>query len=444
MSTPITRGLSRRSLMLTGTAALGLPLLAGPRSILEPLLADGPTSQAAFGFPEPDLTSKVTRDITFPVDGPVSWTDTFGACRDGCSRRHEGQDLMAQKLTRLVACCDGTVVARSHGSGGNSIYLEDDDGWYYAYLHINNDTPFTDDGANPIEWAFADGTTVGSRVDRGQLIAYVGDSGNAESTGPHCHFELRKPSASGVWNSQAVNAKYSLEAAQPPPPRVAPETFEPWDNSRDLVVQQYADFLGRSPDAGALSYYRRVLDQGEHNPDWLIQVLLQSEECQQSAGAVVRLYNAYFGRNPDQSGFAYWVGSVRGGRRLAEIAQHFATSTEFRRDFGDLSNEGFVETVYQNVLGRSADSGGKNYWMRRLDAGSVSRGRLMIEFSESSENRTRRRIPTNVVLIYGLMHRIPSDDAVSEAVMALATQSVTHQGLIRGIRQSDAYAARFA
>ena len=111
---------------------------------------------------------------------------------------------------------------------------------------------------------------------------------------------------------------------------------------------------------------------------------------------------------------------------------------------GRLYRQAMDDTVYENVLGRSADSGGKNYWMRRLDAGSVSRGRLMIEFSESSENRTRRRIPTNVVLIYGLMHRIPSDDAVSEAVMALATQSVTHQGLIRGIRLSDAYGARFA
>ena len=186
-----------------------------------------------------------------------------------------------------------------------------------------------------------------------------------------------------------------------------------------------------------------MLDQGAHNPDWLIQVLLQSEECQHSAGAVVRLYNAYFGRNPDQSGFAYWVGRARAGRRLSEIAQHFATSTEFRRDFGELSNEGFVDTVYENVLGRSADSGGKNYWLRRLDTGTISRGRLMIEFSESSENRTRRRLPTNVVLVYGLMHRIPSDDAVSEAVMALATQSVTHQGLIRDIRLSNAYASRY-
>ena len=152
-------------------------------------------------------------------------------------------------------------------------------------------------------------------MDRGQLIAYVGDSGNAESTGPHCHFELRKPSASGVWNSQAVNAKYSLEAAQPPPPRVAPETFEPWDNSRDLVVQQYADFLGRAPD-GARSATTGVCSTRERTTRTGSSRCCSSpRSCQQSAGAVVRLYNAYFGRNPDQSGFAYWVGI--GARRPA-------------------------------------------------------------------------------------------------------------------------------
>ena len=320
----------------------------------------------------------------------------------------------------------------------------DDDGWYYAYLHVNNDTPFTDDGRNPIEWAFAPGTTVGSRVDRGQFIAYVGDSGNAESAGSHCHFEIRKPTSSGVWHAQAINPKYSLAAAKPPPPKVPPETFDPWDNSRDYVVQQYADFLGRAPDDEALGYYTRVLDSGAHNPDWLIQVLLDSDSCQLTAGAVVRLYNAYFGRYPDQSGFDYWVGQVRAGRSLTAIANHFADSSEFRRSFGELTDEGFIDTVYQNVLGRSADSGGRDFWMRRLDSGSVSRGRLMIEFSESSENRRKRRIPTNVVLIYGLMLRVPSEDVVGASVTALEAGDMTHQQLIRWIRASDEYGARFA
>ena len=100
--------------------------------------------------------------------------------------------------------------------------------------------------------------------------------------------------------------------------------------------------------------------------------------------------------------------------------------------------------MYRNVLEREADSSGRTYWLRRLDAGSVSRGRLMIEFSESSENRARRRLPTNVVLLHGLMvQQIPPRDEISEAVMALATQATTHQTIIRSLRLSDEYAARF-
>jgi len=440
---PSTSGLSRRSFLLTGSAAVGLPLLGVKVPSLD-ALADGPPQSRAFGFPDPDLTSKITRDITFPVEGDVSWTDTYGACRDGCSRYHEGQDLMGTKLQHLIACRDGVIVSLNHESSGNSLYLQDDDGWYYAYLHINNDDPGTDDGANPIQWAFAPGVQQGSRVYRGQFIAYLGDSGNAESAGSHCHFEIRKPTAQGVWHSQAINPKYSLEAAKPPPPKVPPETFTPWDNANDFVLQQYADFFGSPPDDHSLGYYTTVLNAGAHNPDWLIQVLLQADGCQNEAGAVARLYNAFFGRYPDTSGFAYWLQSVRGGRRLSEIAQHFATSSEFVRAFGNLSNEQFVETVYLNVLGRRADSGGKAYWVGRLDDGSLGRGRLMIDFSESSENRTRLRIPVNVVLIYGLMvGRIPSRDEISQAVMSIATETTTHQDLIRSIRLSPEYAARF-
>src|SRR5262249_51428540 len=61
------------------------------------------------------------------------------------------------------------------------------------YIHINNDTPGTDDGLGSEEYAFAPGLQTGDHVTAGQHIAYVGDSGNAENVGPHCHFELYGP-----------------------------------------------------------------------------------------------------------------------------------------------------------------------------------------------------------------------------------------------------------
>jgi hypothetical protein len=144
----------------------------------------------------------VTRpSIVFPVVGSVRYSDDFGACRDGCTRRHEGVDLMGDKLQREVAAVDGRVVAvRTDASGrsGNMITLEAADGWTYVYRHINNDTPGSDDDANPANWRLAPGISLGARVRAGQFVAYLGDSGNAEATAPHLHFEVRAPDGTPI------------------------------------------------------------------------------------------------------------------------------------------------------------------------------------------------------------------------------------------------------
>ncbi|MFX4416406.1 M23 family metallopeptidase, partial [Acinetobacter baumannii] len=66
----------------------------------------------------------------------------------------------------------------------------------------------TDDGSGLDENAFAPGLETGQRVEAGQFIAYVGDSGNAEDTAPHCHFELWETTTHAC-----VNATPSLESA---------------------------------------------------------------------------------------------------------------------------------------------------------------------------------------------------------------------------------------
>lgn len=100
---------------------------------------------------------------------------------------------------------------------------------------------------------------------------------------------------------------------------------------------------------------------------------------------IVRLYGAVFGRGPDQAGFRYWTGlSVP----TAEIANHFVGSPEFAVRYGRLTDEQFVERVYQNVLGRPSDRAGMRYWSGLLQSG-VDRGTVMLGFSESPEFRLR-------------------------------------------------------
>ena len=160
--------------------------------------------------PPPTVPSPVVRAMTFPVQGGVkAFFDTHGAARSG-GRSHQGQDLMGPKMTRLVAANDGTVTALRHdssGLSGNSLTITDRDGWKYVYIHLNNDRPGTDDGANIFDQAFAPGLRRGSVVKAGDLVGFMGDSGNAEDAGSHLHFELHRP------DGTVVNAYPSLKAA---------------------------------------------------------------------------------------------------------------------------------------------------------------------------------------------------------------------------------------
>jgi murein DD-endopeptidase MepM/ murein hydrolase activator NlpD len=94
---------------------------------------------------------------------------------------------------------------------GNYLVITGDNGWSAVYVHVNNDTPGTDDGRGTASWAFPKGIAVGVRVMAGQLVAWRGDSGDAESTGPHLHFELRKGAG---WSGVVYNAYPSLLAAR--------------------------------------------------------------------------------------------------------------------------------------------------------------------------------------------------------------------------------------
>ncbi|MGH8911797.1 MAG: S-layer homology domain-containing protein, partial [Acidimicrobiia bacterium] len=83
-------------------------------------------------------------------------------------------------------------------------------------IHLNNDSPGTDDG---LAWGIAPGIERGVAVTAGQLIGWVGDSGNAEWSGSHLHFEIRVEGA-------AVNSYPSLLVASPPPETLM---VNPWN-----------------------------------------------------------------------------------------------------------------------------------------------------------------------------------------------------------------------
>lgn len=195
------------------STSTSLPSTEGTQPTAEPV--DAPT------LPAPP--------IVFPVAGEHSFRDTFGAPRDGGRRKHQGIDIFAARATAVVAVANGTIEEVGVGRlAGQYIVVRHDDGWRSKYLHLNNDSPGTDDG---LAIGYAAGIEVGVRVEVGTVIGFVGDSGNAESTSPHLHFELRQPDGRAInpYDALVDAPSGGLVSAEPsthtPPAAPAVETF---------------------------------------------------------------------------------------------------------------------------------------------------------------------------------------------------------------------------
>ena len=110
-----------------------------------------------------------------------------------------------------------------------------------------------------------------------------------------------------------------------------------------------------------------------------------------SDGRIARLYAAYFLRSPDTGGFQFWQARIAAGEWTNDdAATFFSESPEFVALYGSgLSNAQFIDLLYENVLCRTADAGGKAYWLNLMTNEGATRGQVALGFSDSAEFKTR-------------------------------------------------------
>src|SRR6266540_4601158 len=155
-------------------------------------------------------SSKGVPRLIFPVVGDVRYTDDFGQPRAGGA--HQGNDLMAAKKSPAVAVEAGKVKFwTTSANAGCMLYLYGDSGTTYLYIHLNNDLTMKNDnrGKCAVGTSYAPGLKSGARVAAGQLVGFVGDSGDADGIHPHLHFELHPN------DGAAVSPYRYLRKAQP-------------------------------------------------------------------------------------------------------------------------------------------------------------------------------------------------------------------------------------
>jgi hypothetical protein len=224
------------------------------------------------------------------------------------------------------------------------------------------------------------------------------------------------------------------------PPATGP--YAPFRSAWGLITQEYHDILRRSPSQDDIDFWAARIGN-TWTPGQFVAHLASSSEADDKSGSVIRLYRAYFLRNPDHGGLTYWQGKRDAGMTLVKISSSFAHSSEFQRRYGSLSNAKFVDLVYQNVMGRAADSGGRSYWIGKLDSGT-SRGQMMANFSQSSEYVTKTADGVHVVMVYeDLLRRAATADEYSWFLTGLRNASTSLTGVSNFVYDSDEYRARF-
>lgn len=210
-----------------------------------------------------------------------------------------------------------------------------------------------------------------------------------------------------------------------------------------FAMQQYRDFLGyEGADKGVASLANRI-DGNIITHAQAIYSFFDVAEFKNTSPALARLYFAYFLRAPDYNGLMYWIGQNKGGKNLHQISESFALSQEFGQRYGNLDNEQFVTLIYHNVLERAPDANGKAYWLDRMNHGGLTRGALMVGFSESTEYMQTSAHKTNLALLYAHMLRRSPDQASFDNGVASLNSGKPLLNLIDELMSSAEYYQRF-
>jgi hypothetical protein len=111
-------------------------------------------------------------------------------------------------------------------------------------------------------------------------------------------------------------------------------------------------------------------------------------DASSSGGQVFRMYEAAFGRAPDEPGLDYWTRQVdTNGLKLKDMAYNFIVSDEYRSLYGmSTSNHDLVVKYYDHILHRAADAGGLAFWTDVLDNHKASQAEVLAAISEGPEN----------------------------------------------------------
>ena len=343
----------------------------------------------------------------FIVTGSHVYSDTASATmpitivvhdRGGSSTTIDSQAIVAQPST----LGSGATLTGMQGAALAGVGVA-------TFTHGDGSEPAADFAAS-IAWG--DGTTSAGTVSESNGTYHVVGTHTYASSGT---FAIGV-TVSAQGNSTLLAGSASIASAPTP---------------HQLYVESvYRDVLGRAPDPAGLTHWASQLDDGAP-PSSVAASIAHSGEYY--ANFVIKPdYLKYLGRAADDSGVTYWTGRMQNGLTDEQLAAQLVASDEFYKQAGG-SDGGWIDAVYQALLGRAADAGGQSYWSGRLTAGET-RVQVAQGFTTSAESE-KAQINGDYLRYLGR----PADDAGMSHWLDQFAAGSTNEDLIAAFTGSDEY-----
>jgi hypothetical protein len=197
------------------------------------------------------------------------------------------------------------------------------------------------------------------------------------------------------------------------------------------VSQLYRDILGREPDGVGLSYFTTILDRNLVSHFQVALAIEASDEARRRQ--VTDSYMKLLGRSPDAIGLGLSVHFLEVGGSLIRLRAVIAGSPEFYQNRGGNTNQGFVNALYQFVLGRPSDPNGLAAATAALD-NKFDRVKLAEQFLKSPENQQ-----DTVASLYSTYLKRQPDSTGQAAFLAELQKGTPEEVLVMFMTGSDEY-----
>lgn len=253
----------------------------------------------------------------------------------------------------------------------NGYYKQDASGtWINLASPENGGKVVVENGKTRLDFVIQDGGKFDADGKADGIITDPGAPGKLVQVTPECPYDPFRNDA----DKDQVPDAIELAAGT----NVNVKDNNVFANNSQWVNQLWRDLYGREGygDSQATQLAQSI-SQGSVNKTQALAQVLSSQELDNHAGAVLRLFHTVLDRSPKMCGYNYWLGQANEGTSVLEIGRAFLNSPEFVQQYAGLDNSAFVDFLYKNALHRMPDAAGKAGWLQQLESGAMDRAEVL-------------------------------------------------------------------